>query len=93
MKKKILVAGGTGFLGHHLLKKLGNLNYSLYSISTKKPKKDRKVKKVNYLICDVYKKNKLKKILKYQYDYIVNFSGYVDHSDKKKNTSKPLLRM
>ena len=84
MKKKILVAGGTGFLGYNLLKKLSNLNYSLYSLSTKKPKKDRKVKKVNYLICDVFNKNKLQTKLKCKYDYIVNFSGYVDHSDKKK---------
>ena len=84
MKEKILVAGGTGFLGYHLLKKLLELKYDLYSISTKMPKKERKLKKIKYLICEVTKKNSIKKKLNITFDYIVNFSGYVDHSDKIK---------
>ena len=40
MKKKVLVTGGTGFLGFHLLKELKNFNYSLYSLSKKKTAKN-----------------------------------------------------
>ena len=39
MNKKILVTGGTGFLGFHLLKRLKKLNFSIYSLSSEKPKK------------------------------------------------------
>ena len=86
MKKKILVTGGTGFLGYHLLKKLEKLDYSLFSLSTKKPTKERKINKVKYIICDICNKNILKKKLSDKYNYIVNFSGYVDHTDKLKTT-------
>ena len=84
MKKKILVTGGTGFLGYHLLKKLSKQDYSLYSLSTKKPTKQRKIKKVKYITCDICNKNVLKRKLKDKYNYIVNFSGYVDHTNKSK---------
>ena len=84
MKKKILVAGGTGFLGFHLLKKLSHLNYTLFSLSSKKPTKHKKISKVKYIICDVTNPVLLKKKLKYNFDYIINFSGYIDHSNKSK---------
>ncbi len=84
MKKKVLVAGGTGFLGFHLLKKLKNFNYTLYSLSSKKPKKNRKLPGVKYIICNVVNRIQLKKKLKYNFSYVINFSGYVDHSNKVK---------
>ncbi len=84
MKKKVLVTGGTGFLGFHLLKKLKNFNYSLYSLSSKKPKKIRKIAGVKYIICDITNKMQLKKKLKYHFNYVINFSGYIDHSNKSK---------
>ena len=79
---KILVTGGAGFLGYHLLKKLSKQDYSLYSLSTKKPTKQRKITKVKYITCDICNKNVLKKKLKEKNNYIVNFSGYVDHTNK-----------
>ena len=39
MKDKVLIVGGTGFIGYHVLKKLSKKKYSLYSLSKKKPKK------------------------------------------------------
>ena len=83
--KKILITGGTGFIGYHLAKKCLKLNWSVTSLSTKKPKKIRKLKRVKYLIGDISKKKKLIKIIKpNSYDYVVNLAGYVDHSYKKK---------
>lgn len=84
MSEKILVTGGTGFLGYNLLKKLSKLNYKLSSLSTNKPKKEKKISNVNYIICDVANKIKLRNKIKKDYDYIVNFSGYVDHQKKTK---------
>ena len=36
-KYKILITGGTGFIGYHLAKKCLDLNWSVVSVSTKFP--------------------------------------------------------
>ena len=85
-KKKILIAGGTGFIGYHLALKCLKKNFLVTSLSTKKPKKNRKIKKVRYLFCDISKKKRLFKLLNSNsnFDFVVNLAGYVDHSNKKK---------
>jgi nucleoside-diphosphate-sugar epimerase len=82
--EKILVTGGTGFIGYNLLKKLSKFNFDLYSLSTKNPNKLMRLKKVNYLISDISKKKILKNSLREKFDIIINLSGYVDHSNKIK---------
>ena len=59
MKKKILITGAEGFLGRHLANYLSS-NNKLYCLVKKFPKI--RTKKVNYIKCDVTKKDKLKKI-------------------------------
>ena len=86
MSKKILITGGTGFIGYHLAKKCLKLNWSVTSLSTKNPKKYRTLKKVKYLICDISNKIDLQKKIKNNYDYVVNLAGYVDHTNKIKTT-------
>lgn len=83
-QNKILITGGTGFIGYHLAKKCLKLNWSVDSISTNLPKKIRKLKKVKYIKLDISKKLKIKKKLLSNYDYVVNLAGYVDHSNKNK---------
>ena len=82
MKKNILITGGTGFIGFHLAKKLKKLNFNITCLSHKKPTKDRKVKNIHYLVCDVKKYSDLKKKLNKNFDYVFNFSGNIDHSNK-----------
>ena len=83
-KKKILIIGGTGFIGYHLAKKCLKNKWLVTSISTKPPKKIRRLSKVNYIYCDISKKNSLKKNINFFYTYVVNLGGYVDHSNKTK---------
>ncbi len=84
IKSKILIIGGTGFIGFHLAKKCLNLGWKVTSFSTKKPKRIRKLKQVKYLTGNLNSKLSLKKINK-EFDYVVNLGGYVDHKNKVGN--------
>ena len=84
-KKKLLVAGGTGFIGYHLAKKAIKKGFLVTSLSSKKPKPNRYIKSVRYIICNTLNIKLLKKKLNQEYDLVVNLSGYVNHQEKKKN--------
>ncbi len=84
MKKKILVIGGTGFLGFHLIKKCLSKGWTITSVSTTKPKKNKRIKNVNYILLDITNNTMINKKIKGQYDYVVNFGGYVNHNEKRK---------
>ena len=82
-KKKILIPGGTGFIGYHLCLFFKKKNWVVHSVSKTKPKANRRIKGIKYIYCDVTDRKNLKKKLHRYYDYIVNLSGYVDHSKSK----------
>ena len=83
MNKKLLIIGGTGFLGSHLAKNSLKKGYKTISVSSKKTQ-FKKLNKIDYILCDITKINQIKKKLNFDIDYVVNFGGYVDHSNKKK---------
>ena len=85
IKKKILIVGGTGFIGYHLAKRAIKRGWQVTSISSRKPKKIRNLKKVKYLLCDITNFKLLKKCIHSKFKYVVNLGGHVDHSNKKKN--------
>ena len=87
MKKKILVSGGTGFIGYHIVKKCIALKWSVAILSSRKPNKLRYIKNVEYIRCNVTKKKDIQKKLRKNYDYVVNLAGYVNHVEKKKTFS------
>ena len=91
MKKKILIIGGTGFIGFHLSKKCLKKKWEVHSISTKKPSKQRYLKDVKYILIDISKKRDLRKKIREKYDYVVNFGGHVDHSNKSKTYKSHFL--
>ncbi len=85
MKKKILVIGGTGFIGVNFIKKIGFKNYDIYSFSRNKPTKLNKIKLVKYLYGDLYNQSRIKKILKgINFNYVVNLGGEINHKNKSR---------
>ncbi len=77
--KKLLVLGGTGFLGTHF-SRAASKEYDVYSLSKTTLPKDKEIPNVNYLYCDLRDKKKLHESLDKDFSYVMNFGGYVDHS-------------
>jgi len=84
LKKKILILGGTGFIGYHLAKEALRRGFNVSSLSKNLPVKKRYLKKIKYIIADISNKNSINKKVKENFQYVVNLAGYVDHSDKIK---------
>tara|TARA_B100001057_G_scaffold22369_1_gene20720 strand:- start:1953 stop:2858 length:906 start_codon:yes stop_codon:yes gene_type:complete len=78
MKNKILIIGGTGFIGTNLSLYCLKNNWKITVLSRKKPIK--KIKRINYIIADISKIKDLKKKIKPNYDYIINLGGNINHS-------------
>ena len=84
--KKILIIGGTGFLGYHISNYFLKKNYEVVSLSRNQPKKIRRLVNVKYLYSDISNKKKLVKILKphLNSNYLVNVGGEINHKENKK---------
>ena len=93
MKNKfnILIVGGTGFIGYHLAEACLKKGWKVSSISAHKPKKKRFLSKVKYIVCDISNKQRLRKKIKNDYDYVVNLGGYIDHINKRKTYNSHYL--
>ena len=79
MPNKVLILGGTGFIGSHLSDFLHKKKWIVTAICLKK----KKILNKNYKIIklDINNFRKTKNFLKKNsFNYIVNLSGYIDHS-------------
>lgn len=80
MKKKLLIIGGTGFLGSSIIFYIRNnfkSNFEISSISLHKPKK--KILGVKYIVADI---KKIKKLA--YYNYVIYAANYSDKKFYKK---------
>ena len=75
----MLVLGGTGFIGHHLLKALQHKCWQVTSVSLTPPTDFRFVEGVRYLHFDMSDRDLVKKYLSEDYDFVVNLGGYINH--------------
>ncbi len=75
----LLVIGGTGFIGHHLLKTANNKCWQTTSVSVNSPTEERFVDGVHYLHFNMTDYNLVKKNLVEDFNYIVNLGGYINH--------------
>ena len=82
--EEILVVGGTGFIGYHLVNYLKKKKFNIVVAAAHSPKKKRIVKGVKYIKFDITKKKNFKKFKNFNFKHVVNLGGYVDHTNKKK---------
>ena len=75
----LLVIGGTGFIGHHLLKASLQKDWKVSSVSLNPPTKGRFVDGVSYLHLDLTDRLLVKEALGEDFDYVVNLGGYINH--------------
>jgi len=87
-RKKILVVGGTGFIGSHLIKRCAELKWQVTSLSLKKKKSGKNIKNVRYIYTDFTNIKILKKKIIFDFDYIVNLGGYINHSESSPQSIK-----
>ena len=85
MKRKVLVAGATGYLGKYLVEELAKKNFEVYAI-TRNPKKIEELKRIgahNVLVAEVTDKNALTGICK-GIDIVISSVGKTKQKDKFK---------
>ena len=75
----LLVIGGTGFIGHHLIKSLQQKDWNITSVSLRSPRIERFVDGVRYLHFDMVDQTLVKKYLTQEFEYVVNLGGYINH--------------
>jgi len=75
----LLVIGGTGFIGHHLLKASLQKDWQVSSVSLNPPTKGRFVDGISYLYLDLTDRLLVKDALGEDFDYVVNLGGYINH--------------
>jgi nucleoside-diphosphate-sugar epimerase len=83
-KKKLLIIGGTGFLGENLVRFLKK-KYNVFKTTYKK-KKDFKILKL-----DLKNKTLIKNFfINNEFNYVINLGGYIDHSNLSQNGNEVL---
>lgn len=79
---KILIVGGTGFIGQHLSSRClkAGADVTCIGVSAEKYLKDNSTENFKMLKVDVRNKNELKMRLNGKcFDYVFNLGGYIDH--------------
>ena len=80
--KKLLIVGGTGFIGINVTKEAVKRGFHVSVISKKKYLKLEQISEAKYISVDITDaKSLLFKLKGLSFDYVLNLGGYVDHSN------------
>ena len=79
---KLLVVGGTGFIGQHIVKRALKDKFQITVLSKNALNISNNFDGVNYINADISDKSNLKNQLKERvFDSVINLAGYINHSD------------
>jgi len=80
VSNRLLIVGGTGFIGRDLVIKAVKKGYTTVVLSLNKPNVEQKIGNVEYLQADTTNFAQLQEQLSTaNFEYVVNLSGYIDH--------------
>jgi nucleoside-diphosphate-sugar epimerase len=77
---RMLVVGGSGFIGHHLVRRAIAQGWSVTSVGRGPPIMSREVPGATYAILDLASPDPFAALHSNSFDYVVNLGGYVDHA-------------
>ena len=88
-KGTLLIAGGTGFIGKHLVRAALKRGYDVSVISLNVLDPSKSVKGAKYYAANLCNFDTLSSVMpSNKFDYVVNLSGYVDHSSYRDGGAK-----
>lgn len=79
-KLNLLVVGGSGFIGWHVVKEGVRRGWHVDSLGLNEPLATRRVLGASYIVADITLPDTLSEVAKMKYDFVVNLGGYVDHT-------------
>ena len=78
---KLLIVGGTGFIGSAVAKEAVKRGFQVTIISKNTCPKSKQLKNTEYISVDITNKNNLMLVLKGKvFSYVINLAGYINHS-------------
>ena len=87
-KPSLLVLGGSGFIGRHIVKEAVSRKWKVVSASLSLPSEKKRIKKVKYYKVDLKSFSSVKKKLNKPFNYVINLAGYINHSNSKIDYNK-----
>jgi len=80
MNDRLLVVGGTGFIGRNLVLRALKYDFNIVVLSLHKPSNEKMIEGVDYIQMDLSQSSMCNKdMLGGPFDYVVNLLGYVNH--------------
>jgi nucleoside-diphosphate-sugar epimerase len=80
-RPRLLVIGGNGFIGRHIVNHALGMGWSISSLSLSLPNVGDRIDGVVYLAADIANSDELKKALPDPcFEYVVNCGGYINHA-------------
>jgi nucleoside-diphosphate-sugar epimerase len=76
----LLVVGGTGFIGQHVVKRGICNGWRVTCVSMNAPGAAQRVPETKYMVADLTQTTSLRQLGDNRFDYVVNLGGYINHA-------------